>query len=125
VRYCSCGEKQSEIVVSLGHTPADAVIEDKIEATYEADGSYKEVVRCATCNEKLSETSHTIPMLKHSPATAVTENIVPSTCYSDGSYESVVYCSECGDVLSREKYITDKIAHTPASAVESQNCSLE
>ena len=32
VRYCSCGEKQSETVVMLGHTPADAVIEDKVEA---------------------------------------------------------------------------------------------
>jgi hypothetical protein len=118
VRYCSCGEKQSEIVAFLGHTPVDAVIEDKVEATYEADGSYKEVVRCATCNEKLSETSHVIPMLKHTPADAVEENRVEATCYSEGSYDTVVYCSDCGVELERTKHTVAKVAHTPATAVE-------
>ena len=118
VRYCLCGEKQTEIVISLGHTPADAVIEDKVDATYESDGSYNEVVRCSTCNEKLSETSHTIPMLKHTPAEAVTENIVDATCYREGGYDTVVYCSDCGVELERTKHTIDKVAHTPADAVE-------
>ena len=34
IRYCSCGEKQTEVVVSLGHTPAEAVVEDRVEPTY-------------------------------------------------------------------------------------------
>ena len=89
-RYCSCGEKQTEVVVALGHTPADAVIEDKVDATYDADGSYNEVVRCMTCGEKLSESAHIIPMLKHTPAEAVTENVIDATCYSEGSYDTVV-----------------------------------
>lgn len=118
VRYCSCGEKQSEVVVALGHTPAEATIENKIDATYEADGSYDEVVRCSTCNEKLSETSHVIPMLKHTPADAVEENRVEATCYSEGSYDTVVYCFDCGAELERTTHTIDKIAHTPASAVE-------
>ena len=88
----------------LDHSPADAVIEDKVDATYEADGNYNEVVRCSTCGEKLSETSHTIPMLKHTPAEAVTENIVDATCYSEGCYDTVVYCSDCGAELERTSH---------------------
>jgi len=118
VRYCSCGEKQSEVVVSLGHTPAEAVVEDRVEPTYEEDGSYNLVVRCTTCNEKLSESSHTIPMLKHTPASEVTENYIAATCYAEGSYDSVIYCSDCGAELVRTKHIVDKIAHSPAAAVE-------
>lgn len=118
VRYCSCGEKQSETVAMLGHTPADAVIEDKIDATCEADGSYNEVVRCSTCDEKLSETSHTIPMLKHTPSEAVTENVVDATCYSEGSYDTVVYCSDCGAELERTVHTVEKVAHTIANVVE-------
>lgn len=118
VRYCSCGEKQSETVVMLGHTPADAVIEDKVDATYEANGSYNEVVRCVTCGEKLSEVLHTIPMLKHVPAEAVTENVMAATCYGEGSYDTVVYCSDCDAELERTRHIIDKIAHTPDNAVE-------
>lgn len=117
-RYCNCGEKQSEVVAKLGHTPAEAVIEDKIDATYEADGSYNEVVRCATCGEKLSETAHTLPMFKHTPAEAVEENRVDATCYSEGSYDTVVYCSECGAELERAKHTIEKTAHTPAAAIE-------
>ena len=41
VRYCACGEQQSASVISLGHTPAEAAEEDRIEPTYEQDGSYK------------------------------------------------------------------------------------
>ena len=118
VRYCSCGEKQSEVVVSLGHTPAEAVVEDRVEPTYEKDGSYNLVVRCTTCNEKLTESSHTIPMLKHTPALEVTENYVATTCYAEGSYDSVIYCSDCGAELERTKHTIEKTAHTPASAVE-------
>ena len=118
VRYCSCGEKQSEIVVALGHTPAEATIEDKVEATYETYGSYNEVVRCLICNEKLSQTAHTIPMLKHTPASAVEENRIPATCYSEGSYEMVIYCTECGVKLESTKHTISMIEHTPASAIE-------
>ena len=123
VRYCSCGEKQTEVVVSLGHSPAEAVIEDKVDATYEADGSYKEVVRCSTCKEKLSETSHTIPMLKHTPAEAVTENVIDATCYSEGSYDTVVYCSDCGAELERTAHTVEKVSHTPAEATEENRIS--
>ena len=32
-RYCSCGEKQTEVIVALGHTPGETVVEDKIPPT--------------------------------------------------------------------------------------------
>ncbi len=122
VRYCSCGEKQSEVVVALGHSPANATVENKVDATYDADGSYDEVVRCSTCNEKLSETTHTIPMLKHTPLDAVEENRVEPTCYSEGSYDMVVYCGDCGAELSRNTTVLEKIDHTPNEpVVENRN----
>ena len=123
VRYCSCGEKQNEIIVSLGHTPGEAKIEDKVDSTYEANGSYNEVVRCATCNEKLSETHHSLPMLKHTPADAVIENVVDATCYSEGSYETVIYCSDCGTEIERATSTTEKVSHTPAEAIEENRVS--
>ena len=116
VRYCSCGEKQTEVVASSGHTPGEAQEEDRVEASYNVAGSYKMVVRCTTCYEKLSETSHTIPALKHVPSNSVMENNVDATCYSEGSYDMVVYCSKCNEELERTTYTRSKIGHTPATA---------
>ncbi len=117
VRYCSCGEKQTEVVASSGHTPGEAKEEDRVDATYNKAGSYKMVVRCTTCYEKLSETSHTIPALIHVPANSVMENNIDATCYSEGSYDMVVYCSKCNEELERTTYTRPVIGHTPATAV--------
>ena len=117
-RYCSCGEKQTEVIVALGHTPGEAVVEDKVDATYDADGSYKSVVYCTTCNEKISEETHKIPMLKHTPAEAIEENRIEATCYSEGSYDTVVYCKDCGAEIERAKHTVPIVEHTPAEAVE-------
>ncbi|MBR2351281.1 MAG: leucine-rich repeat protein [Clostridia bacterium] len=118
VSSCDCGEKETEVIVALGHTPGETVVEDKIDATYEAEGSYKSVIYCTTCNEKISEETHNIPMLKHTPADAVEENRIEATCYSEGSYDTVVYCSDCGAELERAKHTIPMVEHTPAAAVE-------
>ena len=36
------------------HTPAEAVIENEVEATCTKGGSYDEVVYCSECNEEIS-----------------------------------------------------------------------
>ena len=116
-RYCSCGEKETKPIPALGHTPSKAVIEDRIEPTYNSNGSYKEVVRCSVCNEKLSETLHTITMPSHIPGEAVTENVIEATCDREGSYDTVIYCSECKLELERVSHTTPKTEHTPDVAV--------
>ena len=67
VSYCSCGEKQSEVIVALGHTPAEAVVENKVDATCEVDGNYNEVVYCSkeNCKVEISREAKTIAATGH------------------------------------------------------------
>ena len=104
-------------VPSCQHTPADAVVENKVDATCEAEGSYESVVYCSKCSEELSRETKTIDKLDHTPADAVVENEVPATCKAEGSYDLVVKCSACGHEISRTPKTTDKLDHTPADAV--------
>ena len=121
-RYCSCGEKQTEVIIALGHNPGEAVVEDKIDATYDADGSYQLVVYCSVsgCGAELERTTNTLDMLVHHPGSAVVENEIAATCYTEGSYDEVVYCldEDCGHKeLSRKTVTVSMLAHTPAEAV--------
>lgn len=66
-KHCDkCGEVfvEQETVEALGHTPADAVEENRIEATYEQSGSYDMVVYCSVCNEEISRETFEIPQLE-------------------------------------------------------------
>ena len=57
--------ENSWIIQAKGHTPKAAVKESVVEATYEADGSYDEVVYCENCTEKISSIKKTVPALSH------------------------------------------------------------
>ena len=107
------GNPTKELILSaLGHTAAEAVKEKEAEATCTEDGSYDEVVYCATCGEELSRnTVKTDDKLGHTPAEAVKENEVASTCTKEGSYDEVVYCATCREELSRETKTVEKIPH--------------
>ena len=112
-KTCSvCNKTEGE---ALGHTPAEAVRENVVEATCYAEGSYDEVVYCSVeeCGAELSREEKTIDKIAHTPAEAVSENIVEATCYAEGSYEEVVYCSveECEAELSREDKIIPPLGH--------------
>ena len=119
VRYCSCGEKQSEVVLALGHTPADSVEENRVEATCYAEGSYDNVVYCSTCKAELERASYTLSKVEHTPASAVEENRVEPTHEKDGSYQMVVYCSvaECHAELERTTHTLDMLVHHPGNVV--------
>ena len=101
------------------HTPAEAVVENKVDSTCHSIGSYDSVIYCSECAAELSRTEKTIEKKAHTPAEAVRENEVDSTCYAEGSYDSVVYCSveACKAELSRTAETIEKKAHTPAAAV--------
>ena len=100
------------------HTQAEAVEENRIEASCTEAGGYDLVVYCSVCGEEVSRETKVIEALGHTSAEAVTENFNDSTCAAAGSYDSVVYCSVCGAELSRETVEIPKKDHTPGDAVE-------
>ncbi len=51
-------------IPALGHTPGEAVHENEVAATYEAEGSYDEVIYCTVCGEELSRTRKTSDKLE-------------------------------------------------------------
>ena len=119
VRYCSCGEKHTETVLPLGHTPDEAVEEDHVPATCYNKGSYEIVIYCSNCGVELERTKHTISIIDHTPASLVEENINDSTCYQVGSKDLVFYCAveECHAELARNTVTIDKKNHTPSEVV--------
>ena len=78
------------------------MVENKVDASCTAPGSYDSVVYCELCGAELErESGIVIPAKGHTPGEVMTENIVPATCMAAGSYEEAVYCQICGDELSR------------------------
>ena len=57
-----CGETEGK---PLGHSPADPVDEDVVDALCTEDGSYREVVYCSVCGEELSSEDKTLKALGH------------------------------------------------------------
>ncbi len=93
-----CGEvlvAQKE-VPALGHTPAEAVEKDRVEATETENGSYAMVVDCSVCGEELSRENFVIPALNARPAdyeelNALVEEAeaIDRTIYTDDSLAAV------------------------------------
>ena len=94
-RTCSCGEKETEQIAALDHTPGEAVRENEIAATCTEAGSYEEVVYCTVCEEEVSRKTVEVAPLDHTPGEAVKENEKAPTCTEKGSYEEAVYCTVC------------------------------
>ena len=54
-RKCSyCGHTDTEAIDALGHTPGNAVEENRVEPTCTTEGSYESVVYCTVCCAELS-----------------------------------------------------------------------
>lgn len=93
------------------HTAGTAVIENKVNSTCSAEGSYDEVVYCEVCHAEISRETKPIAKKAHTPGAAVNENEVAATCETDGSYDEVVYCTVCKTEISRTPKTTDKLGH--------------
>ena len=52
-------------IPALGHSPAAAVTENRVEPTCTADGHYDSVVYCSVCHKELSRDTVSIPALGH------------------------------------------------------------
>lgn len=92
---CSvCNNKETRTTDAKGHTNAEAVVENKVEATCTVDGKYESVIYCSTCDDELSRESKVINKLGHNYSTEWTIDIQP-TCTTVGSKSH--HCTECGD----------------------------
>ena len=89
-----CHYKELRTTDEKGHTNAAAVVENKVDATCIADGSYDSVVYCSVCKAELSREAKTIDELGHDYVTEWTEDVAP-TCTTAGSKSH--HCSRCDD----------------------------
>ena len=104
-RDCEACEHYEETVVDAnGHTPAEAVVENNIDATCTTDGSYDSVIYCSVCNAKISSEAKVVTKFGHNYASVVT----PPTKATDGYTTHT--CSLCQDT-----YID---SHVPAIGSE-------
>mgnify|MGYP003289775087 CR=1 FL=1 len=118
-KHCSvCNEVlvAQETVNALGHTNGAAVIENNVEATCTADGSYDTVIYCTVCNEELSREKITVDALGH---TEVIDAAKEATCTATGLTEGK-HCSVCNAVLVAQT-VVDALGHTNGAAVIENN----
>ncbi len=92
-KTCSgCGITEGE---ALGHTPADTVEENRVEATCTEKGHYDSVVYCSVCKAELSREEVEIPVIAHTEETVAAKD---PTCTKTGLTEGKK-CSVCGEIL--------------------------
>ena len=109
---CSrCDYTTFEELKPLGHTPSNAVEENRVEPTCTVDGKCDLVVYCSTCGDKLSHQDKVIEALSHNLVHH--EGLAP-TCTEKG-YEAYDTCSRCDYTTYQE---LAALGHTETSAVE-------
>ena len=91
-RTCTCGEKETETLEALGHTPGGAVRENETAAGCLTAGSYEEVVYCTVCGEELSRKTVTGQAAGHDYHGVLTTEPL---CTTEG--EMTYTCTRCGD----------------------------
>lgn len=99
------------------HTPGEECIENKVDSTCAAPGSYDSVYYCTVCGAEISRETVNTGLLRHVNGEPQKEDEVLPTCTEGGSYNSVVRCTECGALLSSEPITVPPKGHTPGKAV--------
>ena len=97
---CSiCNDSYTDYYEMLPHTPSEAVIENNVDPTCTANGSYDEVVYCSVCSAELSRETKTVKALGHNYTSVVSK----PTCTERGF--TTYTCTRCdysyiGDTVS-------------------------
>ena len=86
----------ANVTVPLNHTQADAVVENRVEPTCTANGSYDNVVYCSVCNAELGRDTIVVPATGHTDGQWVTDS--NPTCTTAGSKHQV--CATCGATIN-------------------------
>ena len=111
-RDCSrCDHYETEVVPANGHTPADAVEENRVDSTCTEIGGYDMAVYCTVCGVELSRDHYEIDALGHNMGERY-QTVAP-TCTTEG--ENKHDCSRC-DYFETE--VVSANGHTEADAVE-------
>ena len=104
---CSANSPTSSLTHT--HIAGTPVIENKVEATCEKNGSYDEVIYCIEDNVEMSRNKITLPSLGHIEET-IKANSKDATYEEEGWYDNVTYCSRCYEILSQETIFIPKLA---------------
>lgn len=122
-----CEETVATLIVVHEHEPMEVVEENRVEPTCVKDGSYDEVVYCATCHEELSREKKTIPALGHN---LTAHKAKAATCKEAGNtaYWHCDRCdkyfsdAECEHEIAKNSWVipVDPNAHVPGEAVRTE-----
>ena len=116
--HCSvCGETlvKQNVVSAVGHKAGGVVVENKVDATCTADGSYDNVTYCVLCEIELSRETITVDALDHDYKPTVT----PPTCTEKGYTTHI--CSRCSDSYV-DTYV-DATGHSYDATVTAPTCN--
>lgn len=102
------------------HTEDDPVIENKVDATCTAGGSYDEVVYCTTCRAQLSRTAKTIDALGHSYGTPTytwigTRCTATRVCANDAAHVETETAEAVVTVTQEKTCVLDELSKYEAS----------
>ena len=101
---CRCGVSYVDTYVdALGHTAGEATVENNVDPTCTAAGSYENVVYCTVCEVELSRTTVPVDALGHDYDEVVTD----PTCTAKGYTTHT--CSVCGDTYTDNE--VDALGH--------------
>ncbi|MBQ2758164.1 MAG: InlB B-repeat-containing protein [Clostridia bacterium] len=95
-------EYKVDIVPATGHTEGAVVVENEVDATCSAEGSYDNVVYCTVCDTELSRETVTVEKLPH------TEEAVAGyapTCTETGLTDGIK-CSVCDEIILAQEVIS-------------------
>lgn len=112
-------------IPALGHTPLPETEEERIESTCDKEGSYKKVIRCASCSNVISSETVVISKASHVAAIPVKENEVKGSCTKNHTYDMVTYCSVCKKELNRTSVKEEATGHKYKEEVKKEATCTE
>lgn len=106
IMACGCGTTDTVVLPKTGHTAAEAVKENEVNATCKTDGSYDQVVYCQNCQAEMSRETVAVPATGEHVYATETER-KEATCTEVGF---VIMACGCGETQTTELPIAEHVA---------------